>query len=91
MSECGPTLRMPFFPPTLVKYATGGGSREKSGVKRAHLEVGTVPQQVLRAPIPSVVPLKQRGTRAREPAWNPVRFWGPRGPHGPLLHYTGLD
>lgn len=53
MAEYGLLLRMPFFP-TLVKYAA---EKAEEGGKRAHLEVGTVPQQVPRAPILSMVTL----------------------------------
>lgn len=62
MAEYGLQLRMPFFP-TLVKYAA---EKVENGGRRAHLEVGTVPQQVLRAPILSMVTLNSRdpGPRA---------------------------
>lgn len=56
MAEYGLLLRMPFFP-TLVKYAA---ERAEEGGKKAHLEVGTVPQQVPRAPILSMVTLNSR-------------------------------
>lgn len=84
MAEYGLLLRMPFFP-TLVKEAEGGG-------KKAHLEIGTVPQQVPRAPILSMVTLNSRdlgpaslhgillGSAAGQGA--------PGFKHSPLLHYT---
>lgn len=68
MAEYGLLLRMPFFP-TLVKYAA---EKTEEGGKKAHLEVGTVPQQVPRAPIPSMVTLN-----SRDP--------GPESLHGILL------
>lgn len=45
MAECGLQLRVPFFP-ALVKYAAG---KVEEGGSIAHLEVGTVPQQVPKA------------------------------------------
>lgn len=56
MAEYGLLLRMPFFP-TLVKYAA---EKTEEGGTKAHLEVGTVPQQVPRAPILSIVTLHSR-------------------------------
>lgn len=56
MAEYGLLLRLPFFP-TLVKYAA---EKAEEGGKKAHLEVGTVPQQVSRAPILSMVTLNSR-------------------------------
>lgn len=87
MAEYGLLLRMPFFP-ILVKYAAETG---KEGGTRAHLEAGTVPQQVPRAPALSMVTLNS-GDSA------PASFYGkllgsaagqgPRGfEQGPLLHY----
>lgn len=56
MAEYGLLLWILFFP-TLVEYTalTAG-----EGGKKAHLEVGTVPQQVPRAPILSMVTLNSR-------------------------------
>lgn len=56
MAEYGLLLRMPFFP-TMVKYAA---EKTEGGGKKAHLEVGTVPQQVPRAPILTIVTLNSR-------------------------------
>lgn len=64
-------------PHTLVKYAAlkadeRGEGRRWEGGKKAHLEVGTVPQQVPRAPIPSMVTLNSRDPGPRKLVWNTV-------------------
>lgn len=79
MAEYGLLLRMPFFP-TLVKHAAEKG--EEGGMK-AHLEVGTVPQQVPKTPILSIVTL-----HSRDPG--PVSLYGtllsfPAGQGAPRL------
>ena len=85
MAEYGLLLRMPFFS-TLVKYAAEKAGEGGTG---AHLEVGTVPQQVPRAPTLSMVTLNSRGAGARELVWNTVRFCCRSG--GPQALSTALS
>lgn len=59
MAEYGLLLRMPFLP-TLVKYAA---EKAEEGGEKAHLEVGTVPQQVSLSSNTEYGYIKQQGTR----------------------------
>lgn len=61
MAEYGPLLRMPFSP----LWSNMQRRRQKRGGGEAHLEVGTVPQQVPSAPMFCMVTLNSRDAGAR--------------------------
>lgn len=94
MAECGLQLRVPFFP-TLVKYAA---EKVEEGGTIAHLEVGTVPQQVPKAWIVTTVTLNSGDASplARvEYCWVLLRVRGPQALSTALFYIilpgSGLD
>lgn len=74
------------FSPTLVEYTE---LMAEEGGKKAHLEVGTVPQQGSQGSNTEYGYIKQRGSRAHRLLWNTVRYCSRSG--GPQALSTVLS